>query len=445
MLYAVLLGLQVLLGISVAYAPAIVSYSLLLVFAYGVFDIIRTKDEDNRAGYYALYLMGMEVAYRMGGHIIGYEMVKYLCILILLVGMIAGQRKKFPLIFAFLFLILLPSAFFSFDPNPDRIRKIILFNMSGPLSLVFSGMYFFQRPAKLDTHCNGLKYAFLPAVVTIVGLSLKSGLSTLVFQSVSSSFGSSGGFGPNQVSAMLGWFVLLFFVLKIKGQKIFFYEWADYAFVSLVFIRGLLTLSRGGMMGAMIAIIMVVGVSFFMDHLFRKKIIKNIRFIVLGLVFVICGVFYANYISDNFLMYRYMGLSTNEVLSGQREEGGSILTGRDAIMRGDIAAFEDYPLFGTGYGMSYSYHARFFGREISAHTEFTRLLSENGSLGIIYNVIAFLIVPVYFWFYGKTVDSKVFMTAFFVLSMMTMFHGGMRLALAGIIYGLGFMYVREWK
>ncbi len=44
--------------------------------------------------------------------------------------------------------------------------------------------------------------------------------------------------------------------------------------------------------------------------------------------------------------------------------------------------FRQFPLFGVGPGQSDAYHALTF-RAASAHTEYTRMLAEHGSFGLI--------------------------------------------------------------
>ena len=438
-MYLLLVILHVMLGFGVAYLPVVVSYAIVGIFALGVYDVIRTRDLNNRAGFYALYLMGMEVPYRLGRYLLAYEMGKYLCILILLTGVIMGMRKRVPLVFLFLFILLLPSIFLTHGADADEIRKDIMFNISGPLTLVISGLYFYDRFTLLEGQMKGFKYVFLPAITTIVGLSLKAGLGGIDFSSISSNAEASGGWGANQMSTALGWFLVLFFLMKFKGQKLLFFHWIDYAFMSLILIRGLLTFSRGGIMGALIAIIIAILVGFFFDQVFRKKIILNLPYVLFGIVVVFFAVLYANKLTNNFLLYRYMGLSTNEVVNDRRSESSNVLTGRDRIMEGDIAAFKDYPIFGVGYGMARSYHAKFYGTGAAAHTEYTRLLSENGVMGLVYNLLAFMILPAFFWFTNKSTDTRFFFAAFFFLSVMIMFHAAMRLALPGVLFGLSFM------
>lgn len=439
MIYLVLL--HVLLGVLLKFFPAAISFFYVGVFVWMGFDVIRTHDKDSRAGFYALYLMGFEVVYRMGKYVLAYEMGKYVSILILLAGLLFGERKRFPYVFMILLLVLLPAMFLTTGHDITAIRKDVLFNMSGPLSLVVSGMYFYQRPFDMEKFYSGLKIAFLPAFALLVGLSLKSSLSSLQFDSLNSNAKASGGFGANQVSTIIGWFVLLVALCRIQGRKVTPFVWLDYLMLCMLILRGLLTFSRGGMMSSFFAFFVSFFFFLMFSEGFRKKMTRLFPYVVAGLLLVGATIVYANKLTNNFLMYRYLGYSTNEMISGQKDKNSSMLTGRDEIMKGDVAAFKEYPLFGVGYGMAAKWHARFFGEAAAAHTEYSRLLSENGLMGIIYILVVFILLPIRYLFRAPNVLSRFFFLGFFLIGAMTMFHAAMRVAFPGVIVGASFIYI----
>ncbi len=439
MVYLVLI--HVLLGVLLKYFPVAITLFYVLAFVWMGFDVIRTSDKDSRAGFYALYLMGFEVVYRMGKFVLAYEMGKYVSILILVAGLIFGTRKRFPYLFLILLLILLPSMFLTTGADFSSIRKDILFNMSGPLSLVISGMYFYQRPFDMEKLYKGFKIAFLPAFTLLVGLSLKSSLSSLEFESLNSNAKASGGFGANQVSTVIGWFILLIGLCKIQGRKITPFGWLDYVMLSMLILRGLLTFSRGGMMAAVFTFLVSFFFYLFISAEFRKKMTRLFPYVMAGLILVGVTIVYANKLTNNYLMYRYLGYSTNEMLRGQKDKDSSMLTGRDEIMKGDVAAFKENPLFGVGYGMAAKWHARFFGEAAAAHTEYSRLLSENGFLGIVYMLVVFIFLPVQYFTHAPNNLSRFFFLGFFLIGALTMFHAAMRVAFPGIILGASFLYI----
>ncbi len=441
MIYLVIL--HAIVGVFLKYYPPIVTFFYVGAFAWMVFDVIRTKDRDSRAGFYALYLMGYEISYRMGGFYLAWELGKYLSVLMLAAGLIFTERKRFPYIFLLLLILLLPSIFLTTGRNINDIRKDVLFNISGPLSLVFSGMYFYRRPIELSKFYDGLRIAFLPAFVIAVGINLRASIASLEFDNLASSVSASGGFGANQVSTGLGWFVLMVAMFKVQGKKITPFQWLDYLMLCVLMLRGLLTFSRGGIMGAVLALVAAVAFYLLVSSEFRKRMIKVFPYIVVGFMLIIATILYANKVTNNFLMYRYLGYSTNEMRDGVKDKDRSVLTGRGELMEGDMAAFRESPLFGVGYGMALRWHARYFGEEVVAHTEYTRLLAENGLLGLIYMMVAFVILPMRNFFDAPNIITRYFFLAFFIIGAMTMFHAAMRMAIPGVLIGASMVFLYE--
>lgn len=194
-------------------------------------------------------------------------------------------------------------------------------------------------------------------------------------------------------------------------------------------------------MGSLLAFLGAVTVLFFSYYGFRKQLRRSLPFIVIGVGFFVGVFFIANKITNNFLLYRYQGLNTTEVMTGQRTPGKSMLTGRDEIMKADFIVFKQHPLFGVGYGMGELYRARYYGQYAAAHTEFARLMSENGLFGMIFMLVGLICLPTYFFFRSKGYLTRCFMLAFYLLSMFTMFHAAMRLALPGVVFGAAFMRI----
>ncbi|NPA35291.1 MAG: hypothetical protein GXO47_00410 [Chlorobi bacterium] len=412
------------------------------IFLYFIFDIIYTRDRGSRAGFYAMYIMGFEIVYRASGMALSAELGKYLSILILLTGLLAGKRKYIPYVFVFVLFLLMPSIFLTEAENLTWIRKLVMFNISGPLTLVFSGMYFYKRPVLKNYFNQGMKLAFYPALTLLVMLSLKAGLDSISFYSVKSSGMMSGGYAPNQVSTAIGWFFLLGLIELIRGNRLLLNIVFDITAITLLLIRGLLTMSRGGMLGAVMALLLAVAYALLIDSRLRvlmKKIFIPALFV--GLI-LFSGIWYANKLSNNYILYRYEGKSTREVLYGEKTKNKDYLTGRGEIMEGDIAAFKAYPILGVGYGMSSRWHALTLGKGAVAHTEFSRLLSENGSLGLLILLICYIFIPLrYFFTITLFRPGQLHFIAFLVFSYATMFHAAMRLAIPGVLYGASFMII----
>lgn len=432
---------NLILGVMVKYASNIVGLAYGGLFVLFLYDVIKTRDRDSRAGFYCLYMMGMEMVYRMVNAPIGWESGKYFSILILIVGMLAGRRNFTSWTFVLLLVLLIPSLILAENPDPVRLRKDIMFSLSGPLSLVFSGLYFYGRPINEDSFVNQLKFSFLPAITTCVALSLVSVISDIQYTSLQSNAHAAGGIPTNQASTMLGWFILLGLLLKLNRNKITPYEWLDWFILFYLFLRALLTFSRGGVMGAMLSIAGSVAVLYFSSHQFRLQIKKFVPYIFLGIAFLVGVFFIANQITNGMLLYRYRGISTAEMKAGIEKHEGSMLTGRNVIMDVEMQAFKDNPFWGLGAGMGASYREAYFGHRMNAHTEYTRLLSEHGTFGVLFILIGMIILPLSHFFKEKGMIARYFFIAFLLISMFTMFHAAMRMALPGIAFGASFAHI----
>ncbi len=434
----ILIIFHVLLGIAAAKNRWVIGIYYVCIFLIFAFDVIQKSDRNSRAGFYALYLMGFEIVYRIAGVTIAWELGKYLCILMLVLGCIASPKKSNSTIYYFALFLMLPSILITDGYSPDRIRKNIMFNISGPLSLIFSGLYFYKRGISIKSLFTGLRVAFLPIFSILLVLSLKASIEDMEFNSIQSNSSAAGGFGANQVSSALGWFIFLGLIVILNKQTITGIKKLDLPVIGFVLLRALLTFSRGGVLAAVLALMAALGYLFLRNPSFRRQVQKASGYIILGLFLIFGVLVYANSITNNYLLYRYQGKTTKEVTTGVEKENKDILTGRTGLLEADIDAFKENPLFGTGYGGSLEYHMR-YGQALTAHTEFTRLLAENGLFGLIYMFVFFLVIPLSFFFKVKNSRNVMFFIGFILISFFTMFHGAMRLSMAGVLYGAAFM------
>jgi O-antigen ligase len=437
-LYWLLIGFHLLLGIMMKVAPAIVGYYFVAFIPLAVILVVITGDRNHLAGYFALYVVGFELLYRMSGSVLFYEMGKYSAIVILVVGIVMNRNRGIHPIFLLMIGLLIPAIFLSSDPEPGRAREMVMFNMSGPLSLVASAIYFFRRPIQKDDLLNILRFAFLPAFTLVVGISLVASLDTLQFTSVQSNPTAAGGFAANQVSTIFGWLLLISIFFPLQGQRLTPLRGLDYFMIGILFLRGLLTLSRGGMMSALVALIIGLGYLYFKSHTFRAQLSKLSPYIMGGVFVLIITAVIANSLSNNFLLYRYQGKSTSEVLTGEAKQGKSYLSGRENIMLGDMKAFAEYPFLGTGYGMALDFHMREFGHAAAAHTEYSRLLAEQGLMGLFFILVSYIILPIRHFRRYRNHQQKAWFLIFFAISFFTMWHAAMRLAMPGVVMGFSY-------
>jgi hypothetical protein len=235
------------------------------------------------------------------------------------------------------------------------------------------------------------------------------------------------------VSTALGFGMFLTFYSIYKRQLFSGYRIADMAILGLFALQTLLTFSRGGMLGAIVAIATLVVASMLTrsksgDKKDNKKM--NLAVLYLGAgVLILYLVFNAvDNLTGGKLTQRYQG-ETEGTASGYAEKDiNRITSGRAGIFEGDIAIWEDYPLFGSGIGASPYLRMRsqsgdfFF---ITPHIEISRLLAEHGVLGLIYFILI-IYLGWQIWIRRNKISNSDVIFALYILAFASSFHSAMR-------------------
>lgn len=179
------------------------------------------------------------------------------------------------------------------------------------------------------------------------------------------------GFSANQTTNYIG-ALLLFFVFMSYRWK--YNAWVFALFV-VYFLLAFLTLSRGGVVSFILATL------FF--YIIKTQNISAL-FVRLGLFvlsgFFIWGVFLEqSTLLSNAVSIRYTGYD----LSGELRQD-DLSTGRTQISDRDLNTFFNNPIFGVGLGnSSFLFNKSLFTTTTPSHSEFMRLLSEHGLLGVL--------------------------------------------------------------
>ncbi len=364
-----------------------------------------------------IYVMGYVIAseplWRVSRAMVFYEMGKYLIaglsILAIVRFRLLSRSDKAPLIY---FLLLMPSflVLTRFD------RQLISFNMSGPFSLATSCM--FLSTQRLSARV--LAKLFLVIIAPIMGLAFAASFATLTTEisNYQASKVASAGLGQNQASTIFGLgLVLAFFYLYVERHDRPL-RWMTATIGLWCGVQAGMTFSRGGLATAIGAL---AAASFFLlrDRRSRGTVILRVGLLTLLAAYVIVP-------------------QLNTFTSGAfgQRFSSTHLTGRDRIIKADIEAFRQNPLFGIGPGESKDYHGAVFrGRRFSAHTEYSRLLAEHG----IWGVAAMLVLA---WMSAKRLRRRAplaaaFTAGFTVWTLLYMFHAAMRTAAATFLFALG--------
>ena len=435
-----LLGAHALLALVAVYAPQFLTlYSLALV-ALGALRVIQTKNRNGEAHLIAAYLVGLEILLRMTSANVIWEFGKYSVLAVLLPACLFKQERGGGQFWWF-FILLLPSIMVVSFPTFNEFRTGLSFNLSGPLLLATASYYFYNRHFTWEKIQKLLFYGGLPLVSTVIYLTLVTpDLSQVEFQ-LASAGGPSGGFGSNQVSTILGAGIVLFGTAYLANFSLTPYRWLDYALLFAFAFRGLMTFSRGGMIGAAGALLagwITLGIT-------QTEVKSKQNLLLTMLVIVAAGGIAWNVLNEasgGKLALRYQGETKGSYYYGQEDEA-SLTTGRLEIFQRQLKGFTQNPLLGVGPGMSTEYRLRNGSTIGTPHAEYTRLIGQHGILGVI--ALAFMVIAPLNRYGRAKGFTKVWLVVFVGLAALTMAHSAMRLAMTGFFYGMGMLIIDENK
>jgi O-antigen ligase len=401
-------------------------FSNIILLFVGFMTILVTKNKNQEAVLWSAYIVGSEVLFRMSKGLIFYEFPKYMVFIFLLTGLIVEKKKQnISLIYLIYILLLLFGITFSDIPYPESIRTNIIFNLSGPILLGLCAIYFYKRKISIELLLKILKYMSLPIISMASYIYLKvPNLESIVFGGVSSTL-ASGGYGPNQVATILGVgvFILSLYIIISKKYSGFFI--IDVFLLIFLFFRALITLSRGGVITAILAILL-----FSFIYLLSKKnnFIHMTKYFSFLIILSIPIWLYTSSVTDGMVDNRYTNKNAKGVLKKD------ISAGRIDIFKTEWNGFIENPFFGIGVGTGKFVRGEELGLRSASHNEMSRLLGEHGALGLIMIFILFF-VPIV-TMNKQTLRSRAFLSAFLLFWFLTVNHSAMRLAMPAFIYGL---------
>jgi hypothetical protein len=415
------LAAHALLGLTMKEVPVLARVHSLGVLALGLAFALWGKDP-LKVACVGAYIVGSEVLWRMTGEAILWEYGKYALTALFLAGLARRRHAGFfPLLLAY-FVFLLPSAMIPLLERDFAFsRRALSFNLSGPFALVVS--VFFLSTLRLT---NPQVVRLLLALVSpIMGVAAICFDSTFVAEGIefggSSNAAASGGFGPNQVSATLGMGILAGFLAAMLGKT----NWRLKTLFSLMMlffaVQAALTLSRTGIYLAGLTLLLAS------SYLIREP---RVRLQLLFIVAAIAGLVY-------FVVYPFLDEFTGGALSAKyRAVEGS---NREEIFLTDLKLWADHPLLGVGVGLSPDARAIYYKRA-GSHTEFSRLLCEHGSLGLVSGLLLFLLAARRFQLV-RTPHGRALTVSMLAFAFLFMLVSAMRLALPSFAFGLGFVTV----
>lgn len=427
LLFSVLAGGHAVLALILLQSELFSTVHAIGVLLFGLAVAARPATS-HRAIYFASYLATADVLWRMTRAQVFWEYGKYS--VVLLFGVIAfarGTRRGLTAWAILYFALFLPSSVLTLDyfGLTHDLRRALSFNLSGPFALAVSVAFFsgLRRPNQLD-----LTRLVIWMLMPIVGVFSIAAYSTLTATRLDfgneANFVTSGGFGPNQVSAILGLGVLLSLVLTLNARDPRL-RLIALGLAGALQLQSFLTFSRGGTFNVVVAI-SFLGVHYLRHRRARKAFLTLMIF--LGLVVTFLVLPSLNAWTAGSLGERFTSFDT---------------TGRKELAESDLRLFEAHPGLGVGPGLA-GYRRADVGRYgIAPHTEFTRALSEHGALGLL-SLGALLLIAWQAYRLAPTTLSKGWVAGLVAWSFAEMAHSAMRVVAISFVFGLACLPFYRW-
>lgn len=416
-----LLAVHIILGPQIAAHTQIATAHALGTLLFGLIWT-RLGQQVHRVAWVCAYIAGAEVLWRMGHAAVFWEFGKYSLILLAGLGLVnGGERLRRANTITFLLwayvVLLLPSVALSVNAIgfSKMARQLISFNLSGPLALAVCGA-FFSRWLPSTDQLKWLLWGLIFPVASVAAAVLRGIVNTesIVF-SMNASSAASGGFGPNQVSAVLGLGVFAALVLipfdsrpQIRAMCLGLASW--------FLAQGVLTFSRGGIFNVVVALA-VFGVHSVSNRRARRGIFLAI--VVFGLV-------------GPYIIFPRIDTFTGGAVRGRFTDVNT--TGRKEMAEADLRIWEEHLIAGVGPGMGMVQRGNVKG--IAAHTELTRLLAEHGFLGL----VAMVMLGVAGWLAYSVAPPGIprgWVASMIAWSFAEMLHSAMRLGVISLVFALG--------
>jgi len=223
------------------------------VVATNITSIINKGTRSKAILLFSGYFFGLEIIGRMlkASPFIPYQAGNYFMLVVFTYGILKTPSDRWGNIGKTILLLCIPGfymipyeGYFSFFIN----------SFSGIVCLGLGAIYFGSQTYRSNDLRNFIKVTVLPVIVVAIYISVKSPSLNDVDFNLGANFDTSGGFGSNQISTVLGLGACLLILAYLRKETIF----SSYKVVSIVLIgvfvfRGLLTFSRGGIFGGILA------------------------------------------------------------------------------------------------------------------------------------------------------------------------------------------------
>lgn len=384
--------------------------------------LLRTEKLESVAQI-ATYIVGVEVLWRMASIPVFWEIGKYGSALIMITALLRRRLWKIPVFPVFYFALLMPAILLTYlQYNLNETRSIISSTLSGPFLLLISCWFF----SNLKLTRPQIRNLLLVLIIPLLSVAVTTLFYTVTTPDIEfggeSNFATSGGFGPNQVSSMLGLGAFLCVASFLLFKNNFYYVLFFGVLTILFMSQSVLTFSRGGMYNAVAAILLII--------VFQVRNLKDgIRRLlpVAGIVIIFLLV-----------VFPYLDDFTGGALQDRFEDSST--SKRGDIVETDIKIFLENPVLGVGVGKAYTERAKYLEYKAMSHTEFGRVVAEHGFFGLL-SLIALMMIIIYNFRKQDSIFGKALVAGLVGWSMFFMLNAGMRLAAPSLILGMIYLTV----
>jgi hypothetical protein len=429
--YFGLILLHIIIGLLLYYFhffPKIYGYGIIIG---GILYVINAQNKNNEVLYATAYIVGSEVVLRMTNGNPVYEFSKFGVMILILIGVYFSGISKHAVMYWIFLILLIPGVIITcMELNyAISLRKEISFNISGPVCLGISSLYTYSRRVTLNQLNNIFLCVGLPVISCTIYLMLYTPNLKDVITGTDSNGLASGGFGPNQVSTVLGLGMFVFVSRLIFFSHSKFLFLLNSVIVLFISFRGLVTFSRGGMITGLVMIIALIFVTYLRVNS-RAKVKLNYIIVFVAITFFCVWAFSSN-LTSGLIDKRY----SNQDAAGRVKE--SHLSGRTELAGDEVESFLKHPFLGVGVGRNMEQRLKKTGVLVVSHNEITRMLAEHGALGILSLIILFM-TPLVLYLDNKYHIYLLCCLAFWLL---TINHAAMRIAAPAFIYSLALLKV----
>ncbi len=177
---------------------------------FWLIHILQKKNKNNEALMAAAYMAGSEVYFRMTDGVVFYETGKYMVIVFLLIGMFFKGTSSKTVPYWLFILMMVPGILVSAIniSYTAEFRKLIAFNLSGPVCLGIVAVYCYYKKIKKSDFERVILMLLLPLISNMFYLYLYTPSLKESLINVSANYSATGGYGYDGLSSscdILSW------------------------------------------------------------------------------------------------------------------------------------------------------------------------------------------------------------------------------------------------